>query len=99
IRAANLVELYNPQSTGFANLLDPQKGGQSVSFVPITSGNRELDPEEADTTTVGFVWNPTFFPQLTASVDYFNIQMEGAISTINAQRTVQLCQASIDNPS
>jgi iron complex outermembrane recepter protein len=99
IRAANLVELYNPQSTGFANLLDPQKGGQSVSFVPITSGNPELDPEEAETTTVGFVWNPSFFPQFTASVDYFNIQMEGAISTINAQRTVELCQASINNPS
>jgi iron complex outermembrane receptor protein len=94
IRAANLVELYNPSSSGFANLRDPLKGGASVSFVPITSGDPNLDPEEADTTTVGFVWNPSFFPQFTASVDYFNIEIEGAIATINAQRTVDLCQAS-----
>lgn len=99
IRAANLVELYNPSSTGFANLRDPKKGGASVSFVPITSGDPELDPEEADTTTIGFVWNPSFFPQLTASIDYFNIEIDGAIATINAQRTVDLCQASETNPA
>ena len=94
IRAANLVELYNPESTGFGAVRDPQKGGASVSIVPITSGDPNLTPEEADTTTIGFVWNPTFFPQFTATVDYFNIEIVDAISTITTQRTLDLCTAS-----
>ena len=94
IRAANLVELFNPASTGFGAVLDPVKSGQSVSIVPITSGNPGLDPEEAETTTIGFVVNPTFFPQFTASVDYYDIAIEGAISTIPSQRTLDLCTAS-----
>ncbi len=94
IRAANLVELFNPASTGFGAVLDPVKGGQTVSIVPVTSGNPELDPEEADTTTIGVVWNPSFFPQVTASIDYFEIAIDGAISTISTQRTLDLCTAS-----
>lgn len=98
IRAANLVELFNPSSSGFGNVRDPRKAGASVSFVPITSGDPNLDPEEADTTTIGVVWNPSFFPQLTASIDYFNIEMEGAIATVTSQRTIDLCEASVTNP-
>jgi iron complex outermembrane recepter protein len=94
IRAANLIELYNPESTGFGAVRDPQKGGASVSIVPITSGNPDLTPEEADTTTVGFVWNPTFFSQFTATVDYFGIEIADAIATISTQRTLDLCTAS-----
>ena len=94
IRAANLVELYNPASSGFGAVRDPQKGGASVSMVPVTSGNPNLTPEEADTTTIGFVWNPTFFSQFTASVDYFDIGIAGAIATVNSQRTLDLCTAS-----
>ena len=98
IRAANLVELFNPSSSGFGNVRDPRKGGASVSFVPITSGDPGLDPEEADTTTIGVVWNPSFFPQFTASIDYFNIEIDGAISIIASQRTLDLCEAATTNP-
>lgn len=94
IRAANLIELFNPESTGFGAVRDPLRGGVSVSIVPITSGNPNLTPEESDTTTIGFVWNPTFFPQFTASVDYFNIEIADAIATISTQRTLDLCTAS-----
>ncbi len=94
IRAANLVELYNPESTGFGGVQDPLKGGASVSIIPITSGNPALTPEEADTTTIGFVWNPSFFPQFTATVDYFNIEIADAIATVSSQRTLDLCTAS-----
>ena len=98
IRAANLVELYNPSSTGFGTVRDPRKAGASVSFAPITSGDPNLKPEEADTTTIGVVWNPSFFPQFTASIDYFNIEMEGAIAVVTSQRTIDLCEAATTNP-
>ncbi len=93
VRAANLVELYNPQSTGFGSVRDPVKG-QNVSVIPIASGNASLTPEEADTKTLGVVWTPSFFPQVTASIDYFEIEIVDQIATLSAQRTVDLCQLS-----
>lgn len=46
------------------------------------SGNTALKPEEADTYTVGFVFTPTFVPGFNLSVDYFNIKLDGAISSL-----------------
>ncbi|NCF15226.1 MAG: TonB-dependent receptor, partial [Gammaproteobacteria bacterium] len=46
----------------------------------ITGGNPDLLPEEADTYTVGFVWQPGFIDGLSLSVDYFDIVIDGYIA-------------------
>jgi outer membrane receptor protein involved in Fe transport len=43
-------------------------------------GNPEVDPEESDTVSYGFLITPDFIPQLSISADYFDIDVEGAIS-------------------
>ena len=44
-------------------------------------GNPNLSEETADTWTFGGVLRPSFIPNLTVQVDYYNIKIESAIST------------------
>ncbi len=46
-----------------------------------SGGNPNLDVEKTTTYTVGAVWQPTFVPRLSISVDYFNIKIVDAISS------------------
>ncbi len=54
-------------------------------------GNPNLNPEEADTYTYGVVWTPSFVPGFNLSVDYFDIQVDGLVSTIGALNTMAQC--------
>jgi len=54
-------------------------------------GNPNLKPEIADTYTGGFVYQPSWLSGFTASVDYYNINLKGAISSLTAQQTVDQC--------
>ena len=69
--------------------------GQTQS---LTGGNPDLQAEEADTVTFGFVWTPEFIEGLSVSVDYFNILVEDVISAgIPAQTTLDQCLATGDD--
>lgn len=59
-------------------------------------GNPNLNPEEADTFTVGAVWEPSFLPRFNMSVDWFDIQVEKAIQTTGALNILDLCYNSGD---
>jgi iron complex outermembrane recepter protein len=62
----------------------------------LQGGNPDLQPEEAKTYTIGFVATPSFIPGLSASVDYYNIEITDAISTVGASVTMQLCYLEND---
>src|SRR5690606_42135538 len=53
--------------------------------------NQDLVPEKADTLTVGAVFEPSFLPGFSASVDWYNIKVDGAIGQLGAQDEVTLC--------
>lgn len=74
----------------FGNI--PQQPAQQ--FNQVTGGNPELEPEIADTITIGGVFTPSFFPGLSLSVDYFNIEIEDTIDTIPPQTTLFRCLES-----
>lgn len=59
-------------------------------------GNLNLDPEESDSLTVGFVIQPSMIPDLTVTVDYYNIKIEDAITTPTEDDVIAAC---FDNPS
>jgi outer membrane receptor protein involved in Fe transport len=93
IRAPNLNDLFaaGGGSRG-SNLLDPFNGNIPVSNVAGSAGgNSNLVPEEADTTGLGAVLQPTFFPGFSASFDLYNIDIGNAISSVGAQDTINLC--------
>nr|WP_240330739.1 TonB-dependent receptor [Sphingorhabdus sp. Alg239-R122] len=56
-----------------------------------TGGNINLQPETADTYTVGFVWQPDFVPGLNFSVDYYNIKITDAITVATPGDIVSAC--------
>ncbi len=57
------------------------------------------EPERADTTTVGVVWQPNFIPalrNLSVSLDYYKIDITGTIGLFNAQEILDLCYNTSD---
>jgi len=58
-------------------------------------GNPNLQPETSDTYTVGVVLQPQFVPNLTLSVDYFNIKIEGVISAIGGNTIILNCLSTL----
>jgi iron complex outermembrane recepter protein len=65
-------------------------------------GNRELDPEKADTWTVGLVWSAgrpaARLGGLQASIDWYRIEVDGAIQQVSGAEVVSLCFDPVANP-
>ena len=89
IRAPNLSELYNPGSNGRANITN-QLTGVSDVIASTTAGNPNLTPEIANTLTAGVVLQPTWSwaKGFRASIDYFQINIDGVIGSISAQNVL-----------
>lgn len=64
-------------------------------FPGVTSGNPDLNSEKAETWTIGFVYQPRFVPGLSLTVDYYDIQIDDAISFLNPQDAADKC---VDGP-
>jgi outer membrane receptor protein involved in Fe transport len=90
IRAPNLAELYAAPVAVNGTVTNPTNL-QSVAIYSNTIGNTNLKPEIADNTEVGAVYRPHFVPGLSVSLDYFNITVNDAISSLTAQQIVNLC--------
>jgi len=58
------------------------------------SGNTNLSEETAKTWTAGVVLTPRFVPNLSITVDYFNIKVKDAIQLVPRQVTINQCVAS-----
>ena len=56
-------------------------------------GSTSLRPETGDTRTIGVVFTPTFLDGFTATADYFNIDVSGAIGSIPPPFALQQCYA------
>ncbi|MEE3623623.1 TonB-dependent receptor [Nitrospirillum sp. BR 11752] len=54
-------------------------------------GNPALKPETADTFTAGVVLTPTFLPNFSATLDYYNITVDGYIAGVDAQTAINQC--------
>jgi iron complex outermembrane receptor protein len=57
-------------------------------------GNPNLGVETADTLTVGVVLQPEMIPGLTVQLDYYDISIEGAITTVPLQTLLNDCHIS-----
>lgn len=90
IRAGNLGELFTPTAVAIANVTHPITS-VTVPVQIVTSGNPQLDPEEADTFTFGVVVSPSGAPGLQLSADYYTIEINGVIDTLSGQDTVDQC--------
>jgi outer membrane receptor protein involved in Fe transport len=62
----------------------------------ILGGNEDLQPEIATTRTIGIVLQPRLLRGFSATVDWWDVRLKGAISRIGAQAIVDSCVASGD---
>ncbi len=90
IRSPNITELFSggAQSTNF---VFDSKTSTTVPYTGQTKGNPNLEPETADTLTFGVVYEPSYVPGLGLSVDYYDIDITGAVATLGAQGTLDEC--------
>lgn len=91
IRAPNLDNLFNTGRSSREAVRDPQNNGAPITIVARLQGNPNLVPEQADTTGLGLVYQPSWLAGFGASIDYFNIEIDGAIVSLNAQGYVDRC--------
>ncbi len=93
IRAPNLSEL-SPPPIALSSTVTNRLTGASVGVNASIIGNPDLKPEKSLNFEIGGVYRPHWLPGLNLSVDYYNIDIEGAIQTLTAVQTVDLCQIS-----
>jgi len=69
--------------------------GAAIGIDGTSSGNPNLKPEKADTFSVGAVWRSEFshplLSRLSASVDYYDIKITGAVGTFPLAEAVARC--------
>ena len=70
----------------------------TARFVGETAGNPNLEEEEAETITVGFIFQPEFLSGLTMTVDYWDITIDDAIDAPSGQDIVDGCYDSANFP-
>lgn len=92
IRAPNMVELFSGLGAGLTFIQDSVTS-QAYNVRTLTGGNPSLAPEKADTLTAGVVLTPPreWLGNLRFSVDYYDIDLQGAIAQLGGQLIVDRC--------
>jgi len=101
IRAPNLFELFAGAQSGIGIVNDAvlkdssgtviYGSGQNVNVNSVTSGNKNLEPEKADTYTFGAVFSPHSLRGVSLSIDYYHIKVDNLIDTLTAQQILTNC--------
>lgn len=96
VREATFSERFDSQGAG-GGVDDPVLGIDNVGITVVASGNPNLSPESADTTVVGFVFEPrwAWADGLRLSTDWYEVDIADAISQIGQQDVVDRCYAGV----
>lgn len=70
-----------------------------VSPIGIVSGNTELENEQADSWSVGLVYQPASLPQLRLAFDWSDIHLEGGIQEMDIVALMSACYDSTNYPN
>ena len=57
----------------------------------LAGGTTALEPEEADTVSFGVIWTPGFVDGLSVSIDYYDIEIDGAIQSPDEEAILLGC--------
>jgi hypothetical protein len=90
VREASFQERFDVQ-TGGTFVDDPFTGDLDVLVTFQRGRNPNLSPEEADTQVLGFVYEPSYVPGLRMSMDWWEVDISGAIDSITEQQIIDNC--------
>ncbi len=71
----------------YGNIQDNPAG----QFNTLVGGNQNLKPETANTYSFGLVYSPEFVSNMTVSVDYFDIEVEDLVGSVNPNLAMNNC--------
>ncbi len=91
IRSPTLIDLYTGGTTSSVSNRDPFNRNFDTSSTNIGTGNPNLDAEKSRDFSVGVVYQPAWLEGFSASVDYYQIKIRGAIGTPGGQALLDLC--------
>ena len=57
----------------------------------LQGGTPSLEPEQADTYSLGVVWRPDFIDGLALTVDYYDVEIEKGISNLEPEFILNQC--------
>ena len=90
------VRLANCRTDGIpVGFTDPL----TARITGLTGGNPNLEEEKSKSLTVGAVFQPSFLPGLTATVDYWEYEITDAIDNVSADEIASGCYDSSDFPN
>ncbi|MDB2387185.1 TonB-dependent receptor, partial [Shewanella sp.] len=88
-RAPTVDELFGGKSPTFSQI---KHDATEQSQAEVTSGgNPNLTPEEADITTLGLVYSPSFVEGLSLTVDYYDIEISNTITAVDPNYIANQC--------
>ncbi|MBL8647227.1 MAG: TonB-dependent receptor, partial [Sphingosinicella sp.] len=101
IRAPTITELFTVRGINVGPLVDQDSAGRAAAnpaynptpaaVTTYSGGNPDLLPEISLTTTIGASFSPKFMPRFNLSVDYYDITIKGAITTLTASNVTLAC--------
>lgn len=91
IRAPNLGELFLGAAPAQLTITDPKQNNRSYLVFAGGASSPNLKPERAKTYAIGAVLTPRFLPGFSASIDYYNIKVDGVVASLSAQQTIAAC--------
>jgi iron complex outermembrane receptor protein len=92
---SNLCRLTGVPAAAAGLVPAPSAGQANVT----SGGNPALGPEEADTTTIGLVFEPAALPGLSLTVDYYKIKLQKSIGSLSAGAVLNGCYSATANPN
>jgi outer membrane receptor protein involved in Fe transport len=94
VRAPNLSELFAAPITMNNGVIDRTlpASAPTVNIINDAVGNPNLKPETAQTTEVGFIFQPDYIPGFNASIDYYRVDIKKQIGSLTNQQIIDLCQ-------
>ena len=75
------------------SLVDPERGGEVQllqGITRITGGNPDLEPEDAESFSIGARYEPTWLPGFSMSADYTLIEKKGEIARLSFEEILAL---------
>ncbi len=81
----------NCQALGIAQPLPATTAGQSIPLSVVSGGNADLRPEISNSLTLGAILQPAMIPGLSVTADYWDINIEDAITSFSFTQVLNLC--------
>lgn len=92
---AGATPLYTFEQCARTGVTEAQYGiiadNPAGQYNSITGGNPDLEPEESDTVSFGLILAPEFLPGFDLALDYFNIDVQGAIANVPERFILDQC--------